>query len=43
LLIDDDGRIVKIFELVFLREHTPLPSLALRLVFRTLLIHTQRH
>src|SRR2546422_11681144 len=36
-------RTVKIFELAFLRELTPLPSLALRLVFCTPLTHTQRH
>ena len=36
-------RIVKIFKLAFLLEVTPLPSLALRLVFRTTLTHTQRH
>src|SRR5207245_1438357 len=35
-------RMVKIFELAFLREHTPLPSLALRLVFCTPLTHTHR-
>ena len=39
----DLARIVKIFELAFLREHTPLPSPALRLVFCTPLTHTQRH
>src|SRR4029434_2604773 len=36
-------RIVKIFELAFLLELTPLPSLALRLAFCTPLTHTQRH
>ena len=35
-------RIVKIFELAFLLEVTPLPSPALRLVFRPTLTHTQR-
>src|SRR5438132_2406954 len=33
---------VKIFELAFPLEVTPLPSPALRLVFRCLLTHTQR-
>ena len=33
---------VKIFELAFLLEGTPLPSPALRLVFRSTLTHTQR-
>jgi hypothetical protein len=36
------SRIAKIFELTFLRELTPLPSPALRLVFCTPLTHTQR-
>src|SRR5262249_54711648 len=36
------ARMVKIFEPAFLREHTPLPSLALRLVFCTPLTPTQR-
>jgi transposase-like protein len=37
------SRMVKIFELAFPLEVTPLPSLALRLVFRSTLSHTQRH
>jgi alkylation response protein AidB-like acyl-CoA dehydrogenase len=35
-------RMVKIFELAFPREVRPLPSPALRLVFRSTLTHTQR-
>ena len=35
-------RIVKIFELAFPPEVTPLPLPTLRLVFRSTLIHTQR-
>jgi hypothetical protein len=36
------ARLVKIFELAFLLEVTPLPSPTLRLVCRSTLIHTQR-
>jgi len=36
------SRMVKIFELAFPPESTPLPSPALRLGFRSTLIHTQR-
>ena len=36
------SRMVKIFELAFPLEGTPLPSPALRLVFRSTLTHTQR-
>jgi hypothetical protein len=35
--------LVKIFELTFPLEVTPLPSPTLRLVFRSTLIHTQRY
>src|SRR5262245_56609278 len=37
-----DARIVKIFERAFLLELTPRPPLALWLVFRSTLTHTQR-
>ena len=37
------SRLVKIFELAFPLEVTPLPLPTLRLVFRSTLIHTQRH
>ena len=41
----EDERLVKIFELAFPLEVTPLPSPPLRLVFLSTLIHTrtQRH
>ena len=41
-LVSRRTRIVKIFELAFLRELTPLPSLALRLVFRLTITDTHR-
>src|SRR5712691_1438757 len=39
----ESTRMVKIFELAFPLEVTPLPSPTLRLVFRCTLTHTQRH
>ena len=36
------SRMVKIFEFAFQLEVTSLPSPELRLVFRSILIHTQR-